>query len=75
MANMNIQIPDAQVNRVIAALCANLYKEGSATDLVDPTPALAKQVVLDYIKDRVKVHETSEALKNVQPPDVSNIVS
>lgn len=77
MAQMTIQIPDAQVNRVINALCSGLFAPTVGTAVltpIDPTPALAKQVVIEYIKERVVAYEREQAVKAIPPVDVQNVV-
>jgi hypothetical protein len=75
MAQLVIQIPDNQLDRVMEALCADLPNVDSFTSGVTPTPALAKQVVIDMIKTRVKMYEEGKRAKTIPPIDVSNIVS
>lgn len=73
MANMNLQIPDAQVQRVINALCARLMVDAETP--VPPTAALAKSVVVDWIKEQVLTYETRLAQEALAAVDVTNIVS
>jgi hypothetical protein len=75
MAQMTIQIPDNQLDRVLEALCANLPNIDNFSSGVTPTPALAKQVVLNMIKERVKMYEEAKQAKTIPPIDVSNIIS
>jgi hypothetical protein len=75
MAQLVIQIPDNQLDRVLEALCAELPNVDSFTSGVTPTPALAKQVVINMIKTRVKMYEEAKQAKTIPPIDVSNIVS
>lgn len=49
MATINITIPNPVLNRVVEALC----------DGENSTQAHAKQVVIDFIKDKVKTYEGS----------------
>ena len=75
MANININIPDQHVDRVIEALCAGLPNVDSFSSGVTPTPALAKQALLNIIKERVKMYEEAKAVKSIPPVDVTSIVS
>jgi len=74
MANITINIPDQHVNRVIEALCAGLPSPDSFATIT-PTPALAKQALLNIIKERVKMHEEMKAVKAIPPVDVIDVVS
>jgi hypothetical protein len=73
MANINLVIPDAQVPRVVNALCAGL-KTPTGQDVV-PTPALAKEVVIQMIKARVLMYEEELARRAIQATDVTDIVA
>ena len=73
MAQITLQIPDAQVPRVIVALCSSLMVD--AVTPVVPTAALAKQVLIDYVKQRVQQYENQQAVAAIAPTDVSTIVS
>jgi len=73
MANINLVIPDAQVQRVINALCSGLIAPTGQT--VPPTPALAKQVLIDIVKTRVIVYEEEQARRAIPPIDVTDIVT
>jgi len=73
MASITLTIPDAQVTRVIDALCAGQMQD--AVTPVPPTAALAKQVVIDWIKARVLAYEEDQARKALAAIDVSDIVT
>jgi hypothetical protein len=73
VANISFQIPDTQLPRVIEALCA--YQMVDAVTKADPTPALAKKVIIDWIKEQVKRYEEEKARVNLPPVDLSNIIS
>jgi len=73
MAQILLNIPDAQVQRVVDALCS-LLRTPIGT-VVEPTPALAKGVLIDIIKERVKFYEEEKARLALPPPDVTNIVN
>jgi len=73
MAQILLNIPDAQVQRVIDALCALLKTPTGAS--VDPTPALAKGVLIDMIKERVKFYEEEKARATLVAIDVTNLVN
>ena len=80
MAQMLIQIPDAQVQRVITALCDGIFDNNdpnfaAKVTPATPTPALAKQVVMDFIRNKVKDYENRKAFDDLPPPDVSTIVN
>jgi hypothetical protein len=72
VANITITIPDALVPRVVTALCSSVMTD--AVTFANPTPALAKQVLVDYIKERVRAFEEEQARKAIVV-DVSNIAS
>jgi hypothetical protein len=46
-----------------------------AVTKADPTPALAKKVIMDWIKEQVKRYEEEKARVNLPPVDLSNIIS
>lgn len=73
MAQINLQIPDAQLQRVIAALCDGLMTPTGSP--VDPTPALAKQALIQIIKVRVLQYEENKARAAIPPPDVTDVVA
>jgi hypothetical protein len=73
MAQMNLQIPDNQLDRVVKALCFGIMAP-DAFSSVEPTPALAKKVVIDMIKEKVRVYE-QELVKRNNPIDVDNIIA
>jgi len=73
MANITLTIPDAQVPRVINALCAGL-KTPTGQDAT-PTAALAKQVLIGIVKSRVIMYEEEQARLVIQIADVTDIVT
>jgi hypothetical protein len=75
MASINITIPDNQVQRVIEALCARPYVLLPVVQPVPPTPAAAKQAVLDIIKAIVISYETTQAIQALAPPVTDGLLS
>ena len=54
MATITLTIPDAQVNRVINALCGSPLNQVPLT----PTAANAKATVVAWVSEQVKLFET-----------------
>lgn len=77
MAVIALTIPDAQLPRVIAALCARgaTVIAGQPPVAVPESPANAKAVAVAWIKETVLAFETTAAHAAVVPPDVSTVVS
>jgi hypothetical protein len=60
MANITLTIPDAQVSRVITAVCASRTEKVTLLP-IDPTAANAKAVVAAWIKECVCRYEEEQA--------------
>jgi len=75
MAQLTINIPAQFEDRVIEALCAGIPNPDSFASGVTPTPALAKQALLNIIKERVKMYEETKLAKAIPPVDVTSIVT
>lgn len=65
MAQLTINVPDAQVPRILAAFAPRAGKE-----VEDMTPADAKAVIVDLIKKIVIGHERDLAMAAIQDNDV-----
>lgn len=68
MAQITLNIPDAQLPRIIAALC------DIPRPKLDPTGPNAKAVLVNWVKERVSDFEHRAAMDNVQI-DVSDVVA
>lgn len=73
MANINLQIPDAQLQRVIDALCAS-RTDPVTLQPIPPTGPNAKAIVIAWIKDQVLAYETEKARKAIAAIDVTTVV-
>lgn len=70
MATINLSIPDAQLPRVIAALCSS-----DPANLMAPTAANAKGVVIKWVTDCVKTYETRLAQQALAAVDTAGLVT
>ena len=70
MANITLTIPDAQLPRVIAALCAS-----ELANPVSPTGPNAKNVLIKWVKDCVTTYETRLAHEALAAIDTTNLVT
>jgi len=76
MATITLTIPDAQVSRVITALCARPFFAVPIADPVDPpTPAAAKQIVVDWIKLNVRAYEQIQIQLANPVPDTDGLIT
>lgn len=78
MANITLTIPDAQVSRVINALCGGVNVSIIIPPSIDPntgalivTAAAAKAALISLVKEVVTQAETIAAQKSIVPPDVA----
>lgn len=69
MAAITLTIPDPQLQRVIAALCAS-----DPANPVPPTAANAKAVVVKWVLDTVKRYELQQAQTALPAIDTTNLV-
>lgn len=70
MANITLTIPDAQLARVIAAVCAS-----DPANPPIPTAAAAKATLVRWVTKCVQDHEIKLAQAAVITPDVTGIVT
>lgn len=73
MASITLTIPDAQLLRIINALCAKGI--GIPPTPVEATAPNAKLVLVDWIKQTVSDYELTIARNTVAIPNVASIVS
>ena len=67
MAAITLNIPDAQIARVITAVCASKV----TPEPVAPTGAIAKAIEASWVRECVLAYEVAQ----VPPPDVTGLVS
>lgn len=73
MAQFVLVIPDAQLDRVVKAMC-----DGQMIDALTPavpTPALAKQMLITMIKERVRNYETLQAQKAININNLDTLIT
>ena len=73
VAQINLQIPDAKLDDVIAAICASRMTPDAYE--IPPTPANAKAVLIRWIKEAVVQYETKKQQEALTPIDTSGLVS
>lgn len=71
MAQITLTIPDAQLPRVIAALCATKMTIDGPTP---PTGVNAKAILVEWVKQQVANHETQQAHNALPVVDVTTVV-
>lgn len=70
MANITLVIPDAELPRVIAALCAS-----DMANPLTPTGPNAKAVVVKWVINCVKAYEVRLAQQALVPTDTTGLIT
>ena len=65
MANLNITIPDGQLNRIRTALAAAASTPSNTVDPATFTAEDARQAVIKWLKDVVRNYETTKGLNAI----------